>query len=714
MASKPSPVVFTPPDLTTCTYDGLALAIKEALTRLLPGLARAARGWLWAEGWCHFGYARVDDHAREVLARSGRWLRDRAVLGAALQRLPALEGAVTGADGGHPLGQVAAMALARFVTADTVEAWIVWSRQVSVRTLKEGIRAARAQGWQSPPGMGGPQMSAGTPRASGSGNAVRVNGASPGDAESTRVDRATPGGAGAARSDSRTAGHAETVRVDDASRGGTAMAAPGTGRCTLGMAMPASVGDLIEDTRDLHSAVCGSPQPLASLVEALVAEAQAGREPVDLDGFVRPSRPRTARGSEIEAQVYDSTGAWSHLPAGPRAEERRTIRLLADVDNLLSVAGSGGAEELQRQLTAFVDLEDGLQRELARILMLLGTARVFHALDFTGVEHYAEERLGLSRTTARDRVAVARSVAEHPDLRRAYEEGRVRFQSALLLLRFWRRDGRHLGADAERAWIQHAGEVTLKRLRDEIRLRSRQESGAERGDAVHPPTAAEWYASLRRAPGDTQARLHAAGRRCGAASATRNVRFSLPSDLAVDFLAVVEARRRRIEQAVSGDGAAARLFSAAAAAVAGVLPADESMAAGESVAVGVGRRVARRTGRVPPWVGLLALLEDYITTWDEPRSVPWRSARRIYERDGWRCAAPGCTSRRHLESHHIVYRSHGGDRKSDDNQVCLCRFHHQQGEHGSRAAVRGVAPLGLVWRLGSPPVGRFFRNECRL
>jgi hypothetical protein len=115
---------------------------------------------------------------------------------------------------------------------------------------------------------------------------------------------------------------------------------------------------------------------------------------------------------------------------------------------------------------------------------------------------------------------------------------------------------------------------------------------------------------------------------------------------------------------------------------------------------------------VPAWVGLLALLEDFVATWDVSHA-PRRPARdAIYVRDGWRCMAPGCTSRRNLEDHHVLYRSRGGD-DGRTNLVTLCRFHHQQGEHGELAWVRGKAPLGLSWVLGRRGRGGRWHNERR-
>jgi hypothetical protein len=116
---------------------------------------------------------------------------------------------------------------------------------------------------------------------------------------------------------------------------------------------------------------------------------------------------------------------------------------------------------------------------------------------------------------------------------------------------------------------------------------------------------------------------------------------------------------------------------------------------------------------LPGWVALLALIDEFVETWDDPRSIPKRPADAIYRRDGYRCAAPGCTSRQGLEEHHIVYRSHGGG-EAESNRVTICGFHHHQGEHGGQMRVTGQAPLGLVWRLGTPEAAEWFRNERRL
>jgi hypothetical protein len=95
--------------------------------------------------------------------------------------------------------------------------------------------------------------------------------------------------------------------------------------------------------------------------------------------------------------------------------------------------------------------------------------------------------------------------------------------------------------------------------------------------------------------------------------------------------------------------------------------------------------------------GLARMLDHAIATW-------LAAGRRFrdyadFERDGWRCTAPGCSARRGLQSHHIVFRSAGG---ADEpwNRTTLCAFHHHRGVHAGRLRIRGRAPGDLVYELG--------------
>jgi hypothetical protein len=91
-------------------------------------------------------------------------------------------------------------------------------------------------------------------------------------------------------------------------------------------------------------------------------------------------------------------------------------------------------------------------------------------------------------------------------------------------------------------------------------------------------------------------------------------------------------------------------------------------------------------------------------TWENQEDPHWRRRYRTFERDGWRCKVPGCTSRSGLNEHHITFRSQqGGDESA--NLVTLCVGHHQQGLHEGHIRCFGRAPDDLWWDLGVKPGG---------
>lgn len=72
---------------------------------------------------------------------------------------------------------------------------------------------------------------------------------------------------------------------------------------------------------------------------------------------------------------------------------------------------------------------------------------------------------------------------------------------------------------------------------------------------------------------------------------------------------------------------------------------------------------------------------------------------RVFERDGWRCTVPGCSSYRNLHRHHIAFRSVGGSNEPR-NCTTLCAFHHLRGIHAGTVGCAGDAPDGLRFSLG--------------
>ena len=93
----------------------------------------------------------------------------------------------------------------------------------------------------------------------------------------------------------------------------------------------------------------------------------------------------------------------------------------------------------------------------------------------------------------------------------------------------------------------------------------------------------------------------------------------------------------------------------------------------------------------------------------------------IYERDGFRCTAPGCTSRRELHAHHIHFAAHGGP-DDPSNLTTLCRACHLFAVHQAGIIrLHGQAPDRITWEMGfeTAPDGttrprRTFRGEFRV
>ena len=89
----------------------------------------------------------------------------------------------------------------------------------------------------------------------------------------------------------------------------------------------------------------------------------------------------------------------------------------------------------------------------------------------------------------------------------------------------------------------------------------------------------------------------------------------------------------------------------------------------------------------------------------------------MLERDGYPCAIPGCTSRRNLHNHHVVFRSRGGG-DEEVNRLTLCAHHHQRCVHAELLRVTRKAPAALLFELGlrsgAPPLLRYRSGDSEV
>jgi hypothetical protein len=826
--------------------DQLQCQLAAVRHELLPLLAHAAWAFASRQGWLAFGYTEPADFARERLDRGGRWLRELAALHRLFEKFPALARAVTGRDGGAPVGQEAALVIGRVATPESLGGWIETARRLGVRDLDQAVRAERARRAAGAAGAGTGTEDASTDASAGTAEVAGPAGAG-GPSASANLDEDTSAAAIDPDAASGPAAGAAASTLSDGAAGAPATPwvpgpssvrfldgldeGPDSERSYLQMPVPPEAQVGFREAHGLHRAVVASEVGIEPWVEALVAESLSGGGwdgQVDLRAVLPgPSRAERERALAAASKRWQ---ALSRAAAAVRPEPRSRPMRAA----LGFIARYGEIrhrlEELDGQASRICRPRSGMEpdrvhwelylilREVGRmqgraeirsadLLAEMADLGAWRALGFDSLEQYAADRLGWSRTTARTRVQLARSLRKLAEVRAAYEMRRIGLEAAQWLRRLLAEKS---SPAVQRAWIEHAATLTIKRLRDEAQLLGRERllartdralaaigcappdaeawrawgalgldgcspatdcapdddgcspatdcapdddgcspaaACAHDGDgcpacapecdgcspavavayapgcapwsacANAPRTAgwfprgvpiaspeeagipddATWQRSLYLAPGQTRARILYLGNRMLVRVVHKQpllevpLRLRLRREVAEDFVHCLDAARQAL-----------------AARFAQELPPheDSRLTPSERIA----RAYVAEDRRLPLWVGLLWLLEQYVDLWDDPRGMPRRPTDPVCNRESWRCIAPGCTRRGSLQVHHIQYRSHRGGEAMTNKAAC-CVLHHQLGEHGGLARCRGTAPLDLVWRLGKPCLATWYRNE---
>jgi hypothetical protein len=311
-----------------------------------------------------------------------------------------------------------------------------------------------------------------------------------------------------------------------------------------------------------------------------------------------------------------------------------------------------------------------LDSELAGLLRKAADRRLHRDYGLANLEEYVEARLGLGARTAWGLLAIERAVRRGcPLLGEAWRTGRVSSLAARILLPVI--GGPHAGE-----WIARAGMVTLRRLEAEVTWalqrhdeeRSSDHDGAGSGNN-DPDRGLQMRSQAEDQGNDDLAPP------------------PLDQDLTGAVLAGVTRRELQMRAQAVGTDDNAEPFRPSVpirfhAPESVILLAEETMQAL--------RRGSESRSRAFERMVAMALLE-------------WMAAPKhrdpVFERDGWRCAVPGCSSRRNLHDHHVVFRSHGGD-NAQDNRVTVCAAHHLHGLHRGRIRAHGRAPHAIVWELG--------------
>ncbi len=279
---------------------------------------------------------------------------------------------------------------------------------------------------------------------------------------------------------------------------------------------------------------------------------------------------------------------------------------------------------------------------------------------------YVRERLGISNRKAWALLKVEKATRRGDAFARAYGDGTLSWARALALVPVVAREN-------AAAWVAHARAVTVRRLCDDVDavLEAHDRSGVLLDP---PPLDGEYIPSDADGPEEPE-----------------------PSSVVADGhdsspMAARESRCREMTPPM-------RLHIGAHRGAPEVCDVEIRFTGPASV-VALFRDVldAFAEGGAPRWAALEALLRHVIRYWE---GLP-RHRDPIFARDGRRCTVPGCSARRNLHDHDLVFRSCGGG-NSRDTRTTICAAHHLHGVHAGTIRASGTAPDAIAWQLGVRP-----------
>jgi hypothetical protein len=459
------------------------------------------------------------------------------------------------------------------------------------------------------------------------------------------------------------------------------------------VACPARVRALWRHAVELASRVAGELLTPWQAAEAIAAEALSGR-PSDASIGDRAlyALVRLAKGERRNAAAQAASATGSHNAVAPDdvaesqdsvQHQREDVASCSDdtCDGVpkTSVSTDGGEIAvpadalpadpfaLDAQLRFAVEAIHTSEPRIGRLLRVIIDQKFYRTLGCDSVDAYVRERLGISVRKAWALVKVEKSVWRATEFRRAYYEGELTWSRALTLLPV-------LDRTNAVAWIERAQAVTARRLADEVNyvLEQRDVFGVD--VSLDPPLDAQLESAVARA-------LRVGAGRVRRATTVPiapglNVQMDAPdaSNAITNLDSVDRARREVCDVEVEFTGPAS--------------------------VVGLFRDALEAHGRPgePRWLALERVLRHVIGFWE---SLP-RHHDPIFARDGWRCTVPGCTGRRSLHDHHLVWRSHGGG-NARGNRTAVCAGHHLHGVHRHTIRAWGEAPHAVHWELGVRP-----------
>jgi hypothetical protein len=617
-------------------------------------------------GHQQLGFARLDDYARERLGVSGAELRSLSRVWRALDARPAIDGAFRRGE----LGWTKLRVLAAVASSETEGVWLSIARICTAEGLRRVAKSAKDGGRLS--------------RLADAAGAAETTSMAPERVRELVSELLGPGTPAPWRvSPDPDLEDPEQIDGEEVVR--------------FRLRCPPRVRRLWRSVETLAKKVCGAELTAWEAAEAVAAEGLsltgfdthttdadagigstaekrsderngAGGRTDDRSGACRSNDERSGQCSPHGSGESDSSesggGIVSSIVAlrpGPGVATNGA----SDVSGVISIAAgeitstgplAEGIDELDpheidSRLRSIFDMRQRIDGQLGHLLNTFCRARLYRELGYSTAPSYVRERLGLCPRKARGLLALTRAgTAGSAALIVAYREGDISWLRALTLMPI-------VDALNAPAWLQRAREVTLRRLRDEVDWALDQLDRGVVGRSPAPP------------PDDADLSQHRAAPAVGQSSHEAKWQIgnsALGAEAGVDGC---NALPPMTEIEIRGPASVLALFASAIDAFG--LPFESR------------------------WCRLERLLLHVRHEWESQS----RHRDPVFERDGWRCAVPACSSRRELHDHHIVFRSHGGGNQRD-NRITVCASHHHHGIHAGRIRAEGSVREGIVWTLG--------------
>jgi len=467
-----------------------------------------------------------------------------------------------------------------------------------------------------------------------------------------------------------------------------------------------------DTARELFHRLEGADCAPGAFVEALLAEFLSGALTGHADNTTsaRPTPSGAAHPDTPSPMGSPSTPGSALSPGAPwagsggttvhswREEWQEVHRSLEELSNRweflsrdpvhvrVTVAEAHGApgRELACQCREITRLGQEVVFSIARLLRTVSQLSLYRDMMFSSLGHYAVERLGMSRRTAYELVWLGRRFIELPELGEAFRGGGLTREQAMLIASI-------AGEKTVEAWIAWARVKEMRALRDEVaRIRrlvemdenlsfkvllvpgyGAQRPGEEGGGHEAPQGGVRMCAA------------GAAGERESAAGEHMGGKEPFTEDRSRGALQITFRLQASLEP----------MWIEALARFRASLGAGRVHGGGHDT--GANREERAEENVLSCFLEILVdhFLDTWLTLTKKERH------HRVLHRDGFRCTIPGCSSRRNLQVHHVIFRSHGGN-DEDSNEVTLCMAHHLAGVHGGHITITGQAPDRLTVELG--------------